>query len=344
MSEAEFRTKRRQKFLTEKYFKLNSAELAAGIPIQLEGRDRVRAEGVVDSASEAGIFKDKLKLLRLHYTAGEPIESLRPLYADAMHWFAEWHRAHEAYRADIAREDGEDLRIDVTPIQFNDLFHYQLAVDVLSLGILLGEGQRVREAGQWLSFERERGDMLIEYLLGAAMPKDQLIDTDEFFHVEPYDSLVDAFYTAKTPQESAAFVKKYLEGWYKAFDGVPWHDGHLVQNEEYSNYEGYWSFEAAAVSVMHGIDDASFRDHLVYPKDLADWAREHKVLDRLKPVAGAGTATHRVEAGQPCPQTGWWFTTAKQGSRKSFKTGEKMPAIKDSPWGATIWYWDERQP
>lgn len=343
MTEAAFRTKRRQKFLTEKYFKLNQAELAASFEAMYGAIPRRAAEGKFDASMQDGLFKNKLKLLRLHYTAGEPIESLRPLYADVMHWFAEWHRAHEAYRADIAREAGEDLRIDVTPIQFDDLFHFQLAVDVISLGILLGEGERVREAGRWLRFERERGDMLVEYLLGAAMPEDELIDTEEFFHVKPYDPLVDAYYTAETAEESAAYMKKYLEGWYKAFDGVPWHDGHLVQNDEYSNYEGYWSFEAAAVSVIHGIDDTSFRDHLVYPKDLADWAREHKVLERLKPEAGAGPTVLRAEAGQPCPKAGHWFTTAAQNSRKAFAAGEKMPVIKDSPWGATIWYWDEKQ-
>jgi hypothetical protein len=185
--------------------------------------------------------------------------------------------------------------------------------------------------------------MLVEYLLGAATAQNELVDCDEFFHVEPYDPLLDAVYTADTPEESSAFVKKYLDGWYKAFEGVPWHDGHLVQTHEYSNYEGYWSFEAAAVCVIHGIDDTTFRDHIVYPKDLADWAREHKVLDLVKPKAGAGALVLRADAGRPCPQTGYWFTTAKQRSRKAFKAGEKMPVIKDSPWGATIWYWDDEQ-
>lgn len=51
-----------------------------------------------------------------------------------------------------------------------------------------------------------------------------------------------------------------------------------MANDEYSNYEGYWTFDAAAVCVIHGIDDTAFRDHLVYPKDLADWARAHRAV------------------------------------------------------------------
>ncbi len=342
MTEATFRIKRRQKFLTEKYFKLNVGFHELLIGAGHEGMASDLAAGRVDSSSQGGIFKDKLKLIRLHYTAGEPIESLKPLYADAMHWFAEWHRAEEASAQNQIKLTGQDLRIDATPLEFDDLFHYQLAVNVLSLGVLLGDGQHVREAGAWLRFERERGDMLVEYLLSAVVPDDELVETTEFFHIKPYDPLLDAVYTAETPEQASAFVKQYLDGWYKAFEDVPWHNGHLVQNEDYSNYEGYWAFEAAAVCVIHGIDETSFRDHLVYPKDLADWAREHKVLERIKPAAGAKSIALRCEAGQPCPQTGYWFTPAKQGSRKAFKAGETMPAIKDSPWGATIWYWGEQ--
>ena len=97
MTEATFRAKRRQKFLTEKYFKLNAAFLVQMVAAGHEGIENGRSEGSADASSQGGIFKDKLKLVRLHYTAGESIESLKPLYADAMRWFAEWHRAEEAF-------------------------------------------------------------------------------------------------------------------------------------------------------------------------------------------------------------------------------------------------------
>jgi hypothetical protein len=73
MSEADFRSKRRQKFLTEKYFLLNAKLLAALVTAGSEGIENVRRSGSWTSDVHAGIFKDKLKLLRLHYTAGDPI-------------------------------------------------------------------------------------------------------------------------------------------------------------------------------------------------------------------------------------------------------------------------------
>jgi hypothetical protein len=127
---------------------------------------------------------------------------------------------------------------------------------------------------------------------------------------------------------------------------VPWHDGHLVQTEEYSNYEGYWAFEAAAVCVIHGIDDTSFRDHLIYPKDLADWARANDAVARLRPggghAASAASGILRCESKHPCPREGYWFTPAQPGSRRHFKQGELMPSL-GTDYGQTIWQWDDNQ-
>jgi hypothetical protein len=50
----------------------------------------------------------------------------------------------------------------------------------------------------------------------------------------------------------------------------------------------------------------------------------------------------RVEANQPCPQTGWWMTPAKAGSRRYFNEGEIMPSLGGG-YGLTIWQWDVDQ-
>jgi len=339
MSEAEFRKKRRQKFLTEKYFQLNRTLHAMLTGIDAETIERKRQEGRFDSSSQGSLFKGRLKLLRLHYTAGEPIETLKPLYAEVMTWFGEWHLAYAVQVKALANESGEALRTDGSPLYFEDLSHFQLALDVVSLGILLGEAGSVLQAAAWMA--RYRGtDMLMEFLLERIV--DDPRDIEEFFHEDPYDPLLDAIYTAETPEESQAFMHEYLDGWYKAFEGVPWHNGHLVVTEEYSAYEGYWAFEAAAVCILLGLDDTPFRDHMVYPKDLADWARAHNVLKAIAPEAGALPLRQRCLAGQPCPKAGYWMTPAKLDSRRMFKQGEVMPDL-DSNYGATIWQWDEQE-
>lgn len=345
MTAETFRAQRRQKFLTEQYYQLNQSLLKLLVETQLGNMKESNAANEPDSSSAGGIFKDKLKFFKLHYTAGCPIAQLKPLYADVVHALGDWNDAYRIYIKALAVESGDDLREDGTPLHLEDLYHYQLVIDVVSIGVLLGDGDALRSVAGWV--ERYRGeDLLFETLLAPAVSDPR--DNTDFYHLAPYDPLIDAFYTVETPDEASAKVKEYLDDWYKSFEGAPWHDGHLHAVEgEYMPYYGYWSFEAAAVCVIHGIDDSSFRNHLLYPKDLADWARANHSLDCLKP--GASNASRSpaqstsTPGGQPCPQAGWWFTPAKAGSRRYFKAGEVMPIIEGSDYGATFWQWDANQ-
>ncbi|HSI57000.1 MAG TPA: PoNe immunity protein domain-containing protein, partial [Ideonella sp.] len=118
----------------------------------------------------------------------------------------------------------------------------------------------------------------------------------------------------------------------------PYYRSH-TQGREHS-YLGYWSFEAAAVSIVLGIDDSSYRDKDFYPRDLADFARCIGVAGQMPT-----TATElrlRCEAGRPCPRDGFWFTPAKANSRRHFNAGEVMPDV-GGDYGATIWQWDSQQ-
>ncbi|QOK91520.1 DUF1911 domain-containing protein [Ralstonia pseudosolanacearum] len=279
----------------------------------------------------------------MKYTAGCAIAQLLPLYADVLRAFEEWHEGYRQYVRALAVESGDDLREDGTPAYFEDLSQFQLVMDITSLGVLLGNGDGLRTIARCV--ERYRGtDLLFESLIERAVTDPR--DNTDFFHVVPYDPLIDAYYTAETPEEASAKVKEYLDNWYKSFEGAPWHNGHLHAVEgQYMPYYGYWAFEAAAICVLYDIDDSSFRDHLLYPKDLADWARANHSIERLGPDVGTGTAGSvglRCEANQPCPKAGYWFTPAKAGSRRYFQQGEVMPAAT-SGYGSTIWQWDNDQ-
>lgn len=345
MTEATFRAQRRQKFLTEQYYELNKAWLAILISENEKADDHNRNPADPASAGIAGsTFKEKLNLLKLHYTAGCSIEELKPRYVDVVHALGKWHEAYRAYVKALAVESGDDLRENGTPLQLEDLSHFQITMDMASLGVLLGDGPALRRIAEWMNSYRG-GDLLFEELISRAVP-DPGRDTTEYFHVEPYDPLIDAFYSPESAQESSAKVKKYLTFWYKSFEGLPWHDGHLHGAAHQMPYYGYWSFEAAAICVLHDIDDTPFRDHLLYPKDLADWARANNSIARLSPNAGAHTAgvdpSLRCEAGQPCPKSGYWLTPAKANSRKYFRQDDVMPTVT-SDYGSTIWQWDNDQ-
>ncbi|MDH5823496.1 hypothetical protein QFW77_10915 [Luteimonas sp. RD2P54] len=62
--------------------------------------------------------------------------------------------------------------------------------------------------------------------------------------------------------------------------------------------------------------------------------------------AGTGEVAEpksRVPAGEPVPQSGFWHTPARAGSRRYFKQGDTFPKIEGSDYGATFWMWSSDQ-
>lgn len=51
----------------------------------------------------------------------------------------------------------------------------------------------------------------------------------------------------------------------------------------------------------------------------------------------------RLPAGKECSRAGYWFTPAKQNSRRYFKQGDVFPEIEGSSYGATFWQWSPDQ-
>ncbi len=76
------------------------------------------------------------------------------------------------------------------------------------------------------------------------------------------------------------------------------------------------------------------------PTDEASYLR--KSPPKVTPPTPPQTIRLRCEAGKQCPSEGYWFTPAKQDSRRHFKQHEVMPAF-DGDYGATVWQWDEKQ-
>ena len=69
-------------------------------------------------------------------------------------------------------------------------------------------------------------------------------------------------------------MEKYVKGWYKSMKGVAHFWGkHEQITPEYSPYDGYWAMCAAAFTYLYDINDSTYRDEMVYPKDLVDYAR-----------------------------------------------------------------------
>ncbi|API75636.1 PoNe immunity protein domain-containing protein [Ralstonia pseudosolanacearum] len=322
-----FKDVRRQKFLDEKNYRELDEQLADYI--QRCYKKLASGSELTEGAMQRfrwSAASDGLKQLILRYTAGRPLEELRALLPQVIEDF-------DVYIANEVSPRKEDPPRNVADaLEITQLEAYVYVFWLLALCKLLGRDEFIQKVMGWVdkTFEFNRGrdglfENVVYALTGKSVPAERVL-----LHPLPYRPLARA--TVYAPEERSALVKEFVETWYKHMKPCYWHGTHT----EGTSYFGYWAFEAALVTVLWDIDDSSYRDNLVYPRDLVDWYRAHGNADTTP-----GTPP-RQPAGQPCPKEGWWFTPAAAGSRRHFKQGEIMPEVQ-SDYGSTFWQWDSDQ-
>ncbi|MGF6350767.1 PoNe immunity protein domain-containing protein [Variovorax sp. W2I14] len=271
------------------------------------------------------------EMMSRDYTAGQPIGELREQFGAIVQAYKEAAYFNRVYEKEPA----------MPLFDFKHKDDYVRVVALLSLAILLHREDLIPSVHSlFKGGAPDENDALIEDFLGKYLPDRPYLETG--YHEIPYGILLDA--TAETPmEEKQEDIGLFLKAWYLGMKGTGWYNSHKKQSPDGAGgYFGYWAFEAATVAYLYDVDDAPFREHLVYPKDLADFARS---MPRLTvEIASKQERVHlRGIGGEPCPQAGWWFTPALTGSRRYFKQDEVMPVIEGSDYGSTFWQWDVDQ-
>lgn len=112
-------------------------------------------------------------------------------------------------------------------------------------------------------------DNLFEFIISAKLKDRQPIKEEsyrDYFGIpETFAKLREAIKeTDKAKAEK--FVKEFItKDWFKKHKDTGWYNSH---KSKHNVYFGYWSFEAAAIVKIMGLDDISFRECQYYPKDL----------------------------------------------------------------------------
>lgn len=321
-----FKDVRRQKYLGEARAKERDNDLQYRIQ---EFSPKIRDDTLVARAHRSyawSVASESLELLILRYTAGHPIAELAKQLPPVI-------QAFDNFIPFDNPPSNEAHTLEITQLEA-----YVYVLWLLALCQLLGHAKLAHVVMTWIDknaeFNRGRDGLfesVVEKLTGSKVAVERVL-----LHPAPYKPLAKAT-AADNPADRPALVKEFLEGWYKNMKPCYWHGTHT--DKEGSSYFGYWAFEAALVTYLWDIDDSSYRDHLVYPKDLVDFARKNFPYTGPTPDPGQ---RDRCEGGQPCPREGYWFTPAKIGSRRYFEQGEVMPIFKSDSW-ATIWQWDQNQ-
>lgn len=339
MTEVEFLASRRTKLLGYRAYKEQFDAMLEGFDIHKEvpisnhlgkGRDdQVLGPLATSLGTLAG---DAINFLHLNYSSGDSLAAINAFLPEAMeHWieYADLHlKFHESPSA--------THRVPHFDLHDRD---YWKVVRLTSLAILSGRTNLLPQIASLWDYENDELDGLLErfvapFVLGRAPAPDSCTR-----HL-PYFKLLKVF--SATAEQRSALMGKYMDEWYAASRREPYYESHTKGRDH--SFLGYWSFEAAAVSYLLDIDDTGFRNHEFYPRDLADFARS---LPRPSALGGKGADTSnntrlRCQAGEPCPQTGYWFTPARPDSRRLFRQGEVMPEV-GGDFGSTIWQWDDRQ-
>lgn len=286
--------------------------------------------------------EERLDLLFLKYTAGEPIEPLRTDLEEVV-------AAYECYGEHLWKYTGDRNEVVFT---FVDLDGYSQLMQLIGLCFLLHRRDllpRLAALQDGMDAIGPAGegnggsDWIYEEFMSHGLGAETRFESEQLCCSKPYECLADALSSVDN-DTALKDLNLFLKHWYKDLAGTAWHDCHKPSEAgNMSGYYGYWSFEAGAAVLLLGIeDDSSLHKYLYYPKDLVAWAREN--ADRF--LGGALDAATKprsnVPAGQPCPEAGWWFTPAQSGSRRYFKQDESMPSL-GGDYGETLWQWSPDQ-
>ena len=276
---------------------------------------------------------DAVMYLHLEYTAGRPVALLSDLFPQIVGYWEEYATCSVRY----SQSERANGRV-VPHLPLADKSYWK-AIRLTCFSILFGQAALLPRVVALWDYHNEEKDGLLERLVAPFLPL-RSEPPDTCTRHLPYFKLLKVF--AADPAKRPSLMAKYMDEWYTASRREPYYESHTKGRDH--SFLGYWSFEAAAVAYVLDIDDASFRDHEFYPRDLADFARS---LPRPAALAGtpidtSGGSRLRCPAGQPCPRTGYWFTPARLDSRRLFQQGEVMPEA-GGDYGVTIWQWDEQQ-
>lgn len=192
------------------------------------------------------LYYDCKRLITLKYSGGSPIEDIKADYPQLI-------EAWVAYNRNISTGDKKKHLL---------LTHdYYRVLTLISWGIIFDAPVGLfQQIANHLHSNGE--DALIEALLITKLT--DRVATDQLIYPKSFELLYKA--TQVRGGEQVALIKEYLSSWYQDKKDFINYDAHKAKGE--GGFEGYWSFETAAVAILYNIDDSSFRDMDFYPKDI----------------------------------------------------------------------------
>lgn len=277
MGNTPFNVRRRQQFLDQDQYEKTLKNSRALLQVQLKNKEL--AESAEDSSlAHYFLYLENFWIWMLDYTAGVPIEELAPRLSGIVDRFSEWNEVDQQHQKEMLSQYPEYGPYKYrAATNFGDFSDYADTLQLLCIAILLRDQRSVRRLIRILRSHRGQ-DGLFEQLIGAYV--DDAMELDTCMFGKPYATLLQAVHADDEPA-ARMLIEKHLQQWYPAMKQHPrWHDGHLrISEEGYAPYYGYWALEAGAMVFVFDVDDDGI-NHMVYPRDLVDYARKLRAENR----------------------------------------------------------------
>jgi hypothetical protein len=204
------------------------------------------------------LFKESLELIIYSYSAGIGVVELAkyfPKVVESLKILAKHHiNFHKSNESDGHLVPHLELTTD----------EYWEALQLVCFTILFAQPEHLPIIMDILAYENDEQDALLDKLVSPWLPDRDI--SNIYLRQLPYQKL-DKVFAAKE-EDRPKLMSQYMEEWYGASKREPYHDRHKS-----SFFPGYWSLEAAAITIILRIDDISYRDKPYYPKDLVNYAR-----------------------------------------------------------------------
>lgn len=265
--------------------------------------------------------RNAINLLTISYSAGADLNSLQKFYPELLSYYEEYALYSEAFNLTQTGTQARSPHIFIRDTEF------ERANRLLCFAILLGFPETVSRIMTLIDYNNNVRDGMLERLASCYTGRPSPTPNECARHL-PYFNTLEIF---DAPEEDRpSLMREYLLGWYESSRREPYYNAHARNN----TFLGYWSWESAAITVSLGICDDTFRELSFYPRDLADYAKEHARSAPNSRVPNAGDS--RARAGEPCPISGRWASIGTPNAVEDYIAGSLMKDLK-SPYGLTVW-------
>ncbi|MFW1842786.1 PoNe immunity protein domain-containing protein [Acinetobacter pittii] len=217
------------------------------------------------NASNA-IAQLSLKSVFFSYSAGLTVEELAHFFPKVVKYWQLYAKHHINFH--------QSSECDGYLVPHLELItsEYWEALQLVCFSILFAQPEHLKIIMELLAYENDEQDALLDKLVSPWLPDREI--SEVYLRQLPYRKLEKVFMADEA--DRPALMTVYMDEWYGASKREPYYGRHKS-----SQFPGYWSLEAAAITVILRIDDSSYRDKLYYPKDLVDYARsKYMVLDK----------------------------------------------------------------